>query len=81
MRGIAGLVLKDASLEPRLGDMLITQTDPRSDSAGIAIHISGKKGQTKRTVQSDTRHISGSTLHRASIVWLGWQTRNPAGRL
>ena len=42
MCGIAGLFLKDKSLEPELGamlsDMLVTLTDRGPDSAGIAIY-------------------------------------------
>jgi len=58
MCGIVGLFLKDASLEPRLGqmltDMLITMTDRGPDSAGIAIYGAETDGQAKLTVQSDT---------------------------
>ncbi len=58
MCGIVGLVLKDKSLEPKLGEMLtsmlITMTDRGPDSAGIAIYGGETKGRTKMTVQSDT---------------------------
>lgn len=58
MCGIVGLFLKDASLEPKLGDMLtdmlITMTDRGPDSAGIAIYGSEAEGCAKLTVQSDT---------------------------
>lgn len=57
MCGIVGLFLKDAALEPHLGDMLtdmlITMTDRGPDSAGIAIYGAGREGCTKLTVQSD----------------------------
>lgn len=56
MCGIAGLFLKDKSLEPELGvllsDMLVTLTDRGPDSAGIAIYGSGADGLAKLTVQS-----------------------------
>ena len=56
MCGIVGLFLKDASLEPRLGqmlsEMLITMTDRGPDSAGIAIYSAETPGQAKLTVQS-----------------------------
>ena len=42
MCGIAGLFLKDKSLEPELGamlsDMLVTLSDRGPDSAGIAVY-------------------------------------------
>lgn len=60
MCGIVGLFLKDASLEPKLGqmltDMLITMTDRGPDSAGIAIYGAEHKGKVKLTVQSDHAH-------------------------
>ncbi|EYD73907.1 Glutamine amidotransferase protein GlxB [Rubellimicrobium mesophilum DSM 19309] len=56
MCGIVGLFLKDARLEPHLGemlaDMLITMTDRGPDSAGIAIYGRGQAGRGKLTVQS-----------------------------
>lgn len=58
MCGIVGLFLKDASLEPQLGDMLtdmlITMTDRGPDSAGIAIYGGETTGNAKLTVQSNT---------------------------
>jgi glutamate synthase domain-containing protein 1 len=58
MCGIAGLFLKDKSLEPELGvllsDMLVTLTDRGPDSAGIAIYGGGAEGLAKLTVQSAT---------------------------
>ena len=58
MCGIAGLFLKDRSLEPNLGamlsDMLVTLTDRGPDSAGIAIYGAETPGATKITVQSAT---------------------------
>ena len=57
MCGIVGLFLKDAALEPRLGEMLtamlITMTDRGPDSAGIALYGEAPEGQIKLTVQSD----------------------------
>ena len=56
MCGIAGLFLKDKSLEPELGamlsDMLVTLTDRGPDSAGIAIYGAPGAGSAKITVQS-----------------------------
>lgn len=56
MCGIAGLFLKDTSLEPELGamlsDMLVTLTDRGPDSAGIAIYGAPGAGSAKITVQS-----------------------------
>ena len=58
MCGIVGLFLKDAALEPQLGDMLtdmlITMTDRGPDSAGIAIYGEESAGNAKLTVQSNT---------------------------
>jgi len=58
MCGIVGLFLKDATLEPQLGDMLtdmlITMTDRGPDSAGIAIYGDETMGNAKLTVQSNT---------------------------
>jgi glutamate synthase domain-containing protein 1 len=55
MCGIVGLFLKDATLQPRLGDllsdMLVTLSDRGPDSAGIAIY-GPPNGRTKVTVQS-----------------------------
>lgn len=56
MCGIVGLFLKDARLEPHLGEllaeMLVTMTDRGPDSAGIAIYGRGREGRGKLTVQS-----------------------------
>ncbi|MEM6729244.1 MAG: glutamine amidotransferase family protein [Pseudomonadota bacterium] len=56
MCGIVGLFLKDASLEPRLGEMLtamlVTMSDRGPDSAGIAVYGKGQEGRAKITVQS-----------------------------
>lgn len=56
MCGIVGLFLKDASLEPRLGemleDMLVTMSDRGPDSAGIAVYARPEAGRAKLTVQS-----------------------------
>ena len=57
MCGIVGLFLKDASLEPDLGNllskMLITMTDRGPDSAGIAIYGDKDPVSSKFTIQSD----------------------------
>ena len=57
MCGIVGLFLKDASLEPDLGnllsEMLITMTDRGPDSAGIAIYGDKDPVSSKFTIQSD----------------------------
>jgi glutamate synthase domain-containing protein 1 len=56
MCGIAGLFLKDRTLEPDLGrmlsDMLVTLTDRGPDSAGIAIYGAPEAASAKITVQS-----------------------------
>lgn len=56
MCGIAGLFLKDKSLEPELGamlsEMLVTLTDRGPDSAGIAIYGPATGGTVKITLQS-----------------------------
>ena len=56
MCGIAGLFLKDRTLEPELGamlsSMLVTLTDRGPDSAGIAIYGAETEGVAKITVQS-----------------------------
>jgi glutamate synthase domain-containing protein 1 len=58
MCGIAGLFLKDKSLEPQLGallsDMLVTLSDRGPDSAGIAVYGPRSSGLSKLTVQSAT---------------------------
>lgn len=75
MCGIAGLFLKDKSLEPQLGtllsDMLVTLSDRGPDSAGIAIYGNSGSGSSKITVQSakparDFAEIR-ATLERAGI--------------
>jgi methylamine---glutamate N-methyltransferase subunit A len=75
MCGIAGLFLKDKSLEPQLGtllsDMLVTLSDRGPDSAGIAIYGNSGAGSSKITVQSakparDFAEI-GSVLERVGI--------------
>jgi methylamine---glutamate N-methyltransferase subunit A len=55
MCGIIGLFLKDASLEPELGQlsasMLTTLCDRGPDSAGFAVYGQGESGQTKLTLR------------------------------
>ncbi|MEQ3729692.1 MAG: glutamine amidotransferase family protein [Tateyamaria sp.] len=66
MCGIVGLFLKDATLEPQLGDMLtdmlITMTDRGPDSAGIAIYGDESKGNARLTVQSNTPNVDFNKL-------------------
>ncbi|WP_299605525.1 glutamine amidotransferase family protein [uncultured Tateyamaria sp.] len=66
MCGIVGLFLKDAALEPKLGDMLtdmlITMTDRGPDSAGIAIYGDETTGNAKLTVQSNTPDVDFDKL-------------------
>lgn len=66
MCGIVGLFLKDATLEPQLGDMLtdmlITMTDRGPDSAGIAIYGDESKGNARLTVQSNTPNVDFAKL-------------------
>ena len=58
MCGIVGLFLKDASLEPKLGEllsaMMITMSDRGPDSAGIAIYGNKQPNLLKLTLQSPT---------------------------
>jgi len=75
MCGIVGLFLKDAALEPHLGEMLtamlVTMTDRGPDSAGIAIYGGATPGRTKMTVQSDTPETSFAGLETALSKALG----------
>lgn len=56
MCGIAGLFIKDKSLEPHLGAMtaamLTTLCDRGPDSAGFAVYGAAREGQAKITLQS-----------------------------
>ncbi|MFN0217205.1 MAG: class II glutamine amidotransferase [Hyphomicrobium sp.] len=56
MCGIVGLFLKDAKLEPELGeltaDMLATMCDRGPDSAGFAVYGAVRPGKVKFTLQS-----------------------------
>ena len=58
MCGIVGLFIKDASLEPKLGEllsaMMITMSDRGPDSAGIAIYGNKQPNLLKLTLQSPT---------------------------
>ena len=58
MCGIVGLFLKDASLEPKLGEllsaMMITMSDRGPDSAGIALYGNEQPNLLKLTLQSPT---------------------------
>jgi glutamate synthase domain-containing protein 1 len=76
MCGIAGLFLKDKSLEPDLGrllsDMLVTLTDRGPDSAGIAIYGPAQAEYAKITVQSSNPDRDfpqiGTALARSGIT-------------
>lgn len=54
MCGIAGLFLKDKTLEPQLGELLVKMTSTLCsrgpDSAGFAIYGTGEKSKTKLTI-------------------------------
>ena len=56
MCGIVGLFIKDAKLEPRLGEltstMLSTMCERGPDSAGFAVYGPAHKGKAKITLQS-----------------------------
>jgi len=56
MCGIVGLFIKDAKLEPRLGEltstMLATMCERGPDSAGFAVYGPSPKGKAKITLQS-----------------------------
>jgi glutamate synthase domain-containing protein 1 len=74
MCGIAGLFLKDPSLEPELGSltetMLATLSDRGPDSAGFAVYGEGRNGETKLTLRdrsADTMANTAEHLHRAFI--------------
>jgi glutamate synthase domain-containing protein 1 len=74
MCGIAGLFLKDPSLEPELGSltetMLATLSDRGPDSAGFAVYGEGQNGETKLTLRdrsADTMANTAEHLHRAFI--------------
>ncbi len=58
MCGIVGLFLKDASLEPNLGELLSammkTMSDRGPDSAGIALYGNKQRNLLKLTLQSPT---------------------------
>ena len=58
MCGIVGLFIKDASLEPKLGEllsaMMITMSDRGPDSAGIALYGNKQPNLLKLTLQSPT---------------------------
>ncbi len=58
MCGIVGLFLKDALLEPKLGEllsaMMITMSDRGPDSAGIALYGNKQPNLLKLTLQSPT---------------------------
>ena len=58
MCGIVGLFLKDASLEPKLGEllsaMMITMSDRGPDSAGIALYGNKQPNLLKLTLHSPT---------------------------
>ena len=55
MCGIVGLFIKDASLEPKLGQltstMLATMCERGPDSAGFAVYGSPTKGRAKITAK------------------------------
>lgn len=75
MCGIVGLFLKDAALEPHLGqlltDMLVTMSDRGPDSAGLAIYGGEVPGRVKLTVQSDTPEAAFADLDSALGTALG----------
>jgi methylamine---glutamate N-methyltransferase subunit A len=67
MCGIVGLFIKDAKLEPRLGEltatMLSTMCERGPDSAGFAVYGASKGGKAKITLQSPDpdRHFQNLT--------------------
>lgn len=76
MCGIAGLFLKDRTLEPDLGallaNMLVTLTDRGPDSAGIAIYGAETQGAAKITIQSAAPDLDFDALeHKLAEVSQG----------
>ncbi len=75
MCGIVGLFLKDASLEPRLGEMLsgmlVTMSDRGPDSAGIAVYGAQAEGRAKLTVQAEEPRAAFAGLAAALGEALG----------
>jgi methylamine---glutamate N-methyltransferase subunit A len=74
MCGIVGLFLKDAKLEPRLGEltstMLSTMCERGPDSAGFAVYGPAHKGNAKITLQSPDpdRDFAGLTAAISKAV-------------
>jgi glutamate synthase domain-containing protein 1 len=74
MCGIVGLFLKDAKLEPRLGEltstMLSTMCERGPDSAGFAVYGPAHKGKAKITLQSPDpeRDFAGLTAAISKAV-------------
>jgi glutamate synthase domain-containing protein 1 len=74
MCGIVGLFLKDAKLEPRLGEltstMLSTMCERGPDSAGFAVYGPTHKGKAKITLQSPDpdRDFAGLTAAVSKAV-------------
>jgi glutamate synthase domain-containing protein 1 len=68
MCGIAGLFLKDAALEPRLGAMLASMlavlSDRGPDSAGFALYGAGAAGTAKITVRAADEASLAKALDR-----------------
>ncbi len=74
MCGIVGLFIKDASLEPKLGQltstMLATMCERGPDSAGFAVYGPATKGRAKITLQSPDpdRDFAGLTAPISKVI-------------
>ena len=74
MCGIVGLFIKDASLEPKLGQltstMLATMCERGPDSAGFAVYGPSQKGKAKITLQSPNPdvHFAGLAPALSKVI-------------
>ena len=89
MCGIVGLFIKDASLEPALGQlmggMLTTMSDRGPDSAGFAVYGAETPGRAKITVQSADPETAfsglGQSIGDAIDAEVGFARRSSHGVL
>ncbi|MBR1165117.1 class II glutamine amidotransferase [Bradyrhizobium elkanii] len=66
MCGIAGLFIKEARLQPRLGELLASMTSTLCsrgpDSAGFAVYTAGESGKAKLTLTSVAERVDFEAL-------------------